>query len=106
MLTLAKDSDNLVRLDKLRNASTDAYVNTATVTFTLREKDDALTAVSGATNISMAYVAGSNGRYEGILQDSVVMVADREYWLDVTAIDGASKLFRRCESVCRTRAIE
>jgi hypothetical protein len=57
---LAINSDNLIRLDGLTNASSGAYINNATVTYALLDNTGA-TVTSG----SLSSVAASNGRYEG-----------------------------------------
>jgi hypothetical protein len=56
------NSDNLARLDGLTNASSGAYINNATVTFTMLDING-----NTVTNGSMTFVAASNGRYEGTI---------------------------------------
>jgi hypothetical protein len=103
MLTLYKDSDNLIRWDEMKNVADDTYVNDATVTFTLRDED--ATAISGATDVPMSYVASSNGRYQGTLQSTVSLLdpsdPSRIYLLDVSATSGGTLVgFRRIP--CKT----
>jgi hypothetical protein len=97
-------SDVLVRLDKLKNASTDAYINSATVTFTL--KDSAGAAVQGPT--SMGYVAASNGRYEGVITNatSTGLSQTEAYTVEVTATSGSYVLFRKLSCVARYRSLQ
>jgi hypothetical protein len=97
-------SDNLVRLDSLTNSSTGAFINTATVTFTLF--DSTGTAVAGATSVTMPFVAGSNGRYEGSITNAVSagLTLNAQYRIDITATSGAIQLFRRISAVAKFRA--
>ena len=80
-------NDNLVEIIGLQNAASDAYLNGATVTFTLKDSADA--AVTGATTISMTYVSGSSGDYRGTLADTVSLTADAKYTCEITADGGA-----------------
>lgn len=70
-------NDNSVFLSGLRNSSDDSYINDATVSFTVY--DDACNQLAGAIGVSMAYVSASNGRYRGVLQSTVDLVAGKEY---------------------------
>ena len=91
-LPLYISSDNLLQLDALKLAADDSYVNDATVTFTLKDADEAV--VTGADTISMPYVASSNGRYQGTLQ-STVSLEGAKYYLEITATSGENVLFKR-----------
>jgi hypothetical protein len=82
---LAINSDNLVRLDGLTNASSAAYINNATVTYALLDNTGA-TVTSG----SLSYVAASNGRYEGTVAYTISLTLNAFYTLQVTAIGGGS----------------
>lgn len=97
---LSIGSDNLVRLDALTNASTLAYVNSATVNYVL--KDAAGTVVVSST--SMSYVASSNGRYEGTIQDNVSLTENALYTIEITATSGSTVLFRRIPCVAKYRS--
>ncbi len=88
-------ADNLVEWDGLKDASNGNYLNSATVTFTL--KDSAGTAVTGASAIAMTYVALSNGKYQGTLESTVSLTEGGKYWLEVTATSGTIVGFRRIE---------
>jgi hypothetical protein len=99
---LSIGSSNLVRLDALTNASTGAYVNDATVTFTL--KDAAGSVVSGLANVSMPYVAASNGRYEGIIPSSAALALNALCTLEITTTSGSLVLFRRLSCVAKYRS--
>lgn len=97
---LSIGSDNLVRLDALTNASSGAYVNSATVNYVL--KDAAGTVIVAST--SMPYVASSNGRYEGTIQETVTLVENALYTIEITATSGSTVLFRRIPCVAKYRS--
>ncbi len=78
-------NDNLLRVSGLRDDSTGAYINTATVTVTL--KDSGGSPVSGqAWPLTLAHVTGTNGRYQGTLEETLVLVADTEYTAEIDAV--------------------
>lgn len=79
-------NDNVVELNGLKNISTDSYINSATVTFTLKDSDG--DSVTGATNISMSYVASSDGIYRGTLADTVTLSHNTLYTCEVTINGG------------------
>lgn len=93
-------SDNIVRLDRLKNASTDAYVNTATVTFTLKDASGAV--LQGPT--TMSYVAASNGRYDGIIEDTLSLPENASYTVEITATLGTTVLFRKISCIAKYRS--
>lgn len=101
---IAIASDNLVRLDALTNASTGAYVNNATCTFTL--KDSSGNVFQALANVSMPYVGGTNGRYEGTIPNaaSSQMAVNSRYTCEVTANVGGTILFRKLSCVAQYRA--
>jgi len=96
MLTLFVNSDNLIRWDGMTLASTGVYVNDATVTYAIKTAAGA--AVPGASG-SLTYVTSRNGRYDGVCESSVTLIADRTYYLEVTAVAGGANGFRRVECV-------
>jgi hypothetical protein len=97
---LSVGSDNLVRLDLLTNASTGAYVNNATVTFSF--KDAAGNPLVGP--VSMTNV-NSTGRYEGtLLQSAYTLVAETNYLIEITANSSGTILFRRLYCIAKVRA--
>src|SRR5689334_22964735 len=97
-------SDNLVRLDLLQNASTLAYVNAATVTFTLLDSTGAV--VGGQQNIAMAYIAASKGRYEGTLPASITttLTLNALYTIQITATYLGITLFRKLSCMAKYRS--
>jgi hypothetical protein len=95
-------SSNLVRLDALTDASSGAYVNSATATFTL--KDASGSVVSGLSGVSMAYVSASNGRYEGTIPNTAALTLNAPYTLEITTTSGSLVLFRRLSCVAKYRS--
>ena len=99
MRALFISSDNLIEWDEMLNVATDTYINNATVTFTL--KTTAGVAVTGAENVSMAYVAASNGKYQGIIESTVDLgAAGTEYDLEIT-VSSSPQAFRRIRCVAQ-----
>jgi hypothetical protein len=71
------------------------FVNDATVTFQL--KNSAGTAVSGGSG-TCTYVTGSQGCYEGVLEDGVSLTENAVYYLEVTATGSSDRIgFRRMQ---------
>lgn len=66
----------------LYDNNTESFVNDATVTFAL--KDSANAAVSGASG-TCSYVTGTEGVYEGVLEDAVALTENDTYYLEITA---------------------
>lgn len=101
LLKLCVDSDNLIEWDEMKDVYDDTYVNDATVTFTLKDADG--DAVADAEDIPMPYVGNSNGKYNGTLQSTVVLVDGDTYYLEISATSGALVGFRRCQAVAQYR---
>jgi len=89
------NEDNMVKITGLKDAETGDYVNDATGTFDVLDEDG--TAVAGMTNITITYVAGSNGDYAGYLDK--LLAADltqlERYQVAITMASGAKDLYRR-----------
>jgi hypothetical protein len=95
--TLFRKNDNLIEWTWLSQSTDGAYVNDGVVTFTLysgyalESGTGARSASAGAINavaagpISMSYVAGSNGKYQGKLPASVDLDLSLEYTLEINA---------------------
>lgn len=92
-LELHVGEDNLIEWLSMQDAADDSYINDATVTATL--KDPAGAAVTNASNISLSYVAGSNGDYQGVIPENAALVRRKEYFLEVTAVSAGRNGFRR-----------
>jgi hypothetical protein len=97
---LSVDSDNLVRLDLLTNASTGAYINNATVTFNFKDQNgNLLVGPVSMTNVN------ATGRYEGtLLQSAYPLVAETSYLFEITANSSGTILFRRLYCIAKVRA--
>jgi hypothetical protein len=97
---IAINSDNLVRLDSLTNASSGAFVNNATVSFSLLDS----TGNTIISNSSMAYVTGSNGRYEGTIPFSTTINLNALYTIQVTAVGAGFQIFRKLSCIGKYRS--
>ena len=76
------EHDNLLRVDLLKNKSTDAFINNATVQADeLLDKND-VDVLGGV--LSMPYVASSQGRYEATLQNTLSLTAGEFYTAKIT----------------------
>lgn len=86
--TLYVGNDHRLTVDGLRDPDGN-YVNTAEVSATLLDAHGA--EVEGETwPVSLAYVAESDGRYRGILDDAIELVDGKSYTLVIDAVDGES----------------
>jgi hypothetical protein len=92
----------MVRLDALTNASSGAYVNTATVTFTLKDTNG--TVVGSLSAVSMLYVGSSNGRYEGTIPNGTALTLNALYTVEITATQGSIVLFRKLSCIAKYRS--
>ena len=83
-------NDTLLELDKLRRASTGAFINDATVTYAIKSDSSGApgSTLSGGTG-SLSYVTGSNGKYQGTIESSVTTTAGSLYWIEVTFSSGS-----------------
>lgn len=82
-MKLYVSNTNEVQLIGLQNESTKAYINDATVTFTLKDADGNV--VENLLDQAMAYVTASNGCYKGSIADTVVLQVGHRYFVEVTA---------------------
>ncbi len=72
--------DNLIEWVDMIRADTGAYVNDATVAFTVKN--------SGGTTVasgSCSYVAASDGLYQGIADAATVLTDGEQYTIELTA---------------------
>jgi len=94
MLVFYRDNDNLIRWDGMNRASDNVYVNDAVTTYELKDSDEVLVASGNLT-----YVAGSNGRYQGVVDASVDLGAVNDVvWLEASAATpGGLEGFRRIQ---------
>lgn len=76
-------NDTLLVVDELKNVATDAFINSATVTGQLKTAAGVL--VGGV--IALAYVAASDGKYRGTIEEDIDVSANTAYevWIDADA---------------------
>ena len=96
-MTLHIGEDNNVYWRGLQRESDGEYVNDATVTFTVRNSQGI--ALTGAEDVTLVNVAGSDGDYIGVLDAGVPLEERTHYLLELTALVGSSKGFRRIPCV-------
>ena len=89
--TIYRKNDNSVEWTWLKDATSDEYVNDGTVTFTLYHTYSlaAATGVASGTSVhgpvTMSYVTGSNGKYQGKLPYTVALDLSKEYTIEINA---------------------
>lgn len=81
--------------------SDDVYVNDATVTATVKDSDGV--DVPGAVGIVLSYVSGSNGNYEGVLPDTVALVAGSKYMIHYTGTRGGLTYHAEVPAIAKVR---
>ena len=77
-------NDTLIQLDEAHDEQTGAYLNAATVTFNLKTNAGDIV----VSDTAMAYVAGSNGKYQGTLQSGTALTANTKYTLEIALSEG------------------
>lgn len=88
VLKFYANNTNVVEINGLRNAVTDAYVNDATVTLTVEDADG--TEVSGVSwPVAGSYIASSDGIYQIVVATDAVFTVGRKYTAKVTATSGS-----------------
>lgn len=100
---LYDNNDNILEVDGLKNDLTGVFLNTATVTVTLKDATGAEVA-GDIWPKAMEYLDASNGIYRTTLPYSLVMTAGSRYSA-VIAADGGAGLHAEwtVECVCRAR---
>lgn len=90
-----RKNDTIIEWTWLSQSTNGAYINDGTVTFTLYHSyvlNTSTGAVSSGTVVSgpitMAYVAGSDGKYQGKLPASLSLDLSLEYTLEINATAG------------------
>ena len=92
-LPVFKSAPTLLRLDEVRKASDETYVNSG-LTMTFAIKDSAEATVTNGTG-SLSYIAASNGRYEGTIPSNVgLTVGQSGAHIEIT-VTGTVSDFRR-----------
>lgn len=93
-LSVYVSSDNLVTLDELTDPIDDSFVNDATCTAKLTTDAAGASTVSGSS-ITLTYVTGSDGKYQGAMPSTVSLTAGTTYYLFVTAESGTQNITLR-----------
>jgi hypothetical protein len=104
MNAISVGADNLVQWDRMTDPSTGSYVNNATVTFTLYTAAGGV--ISGVENVSMPYVAGSSGRYQGWIPYDTGLVSGQRYKLVITSTWSGKRGYRVGNFVAQSRGME
>ena len=81
--TLYIGNDHVIAVDGLRNADTGDYINTATVTATLKVSTTG-EIIDGP--IALSYQIGSNGNYRGTLPHDTPLELGVEYTMQYDAV--------------------
>jgi hypothetical protein len=77
-------NDQSIELTGLQDAISEAYINDASVTATVKTKEGV--AVTGQSwPLTLAYVAASDGNYRGNLEDGLELIEATMYVIEVTA---------------------
>lgn len=76
-----------------------SYVNDATVTFLVKDSAGATVSNSSGT---CTYVTGTQGCYEGVLEDNASLTENSTYYLQITATASSDRIgFRRIQYTAR-----
>jgi len=87
-------ADNVVQLGGFQNAIDSSYLNSATVTCTI--KDTSGTAVTGISwPVTLDYVAASNGIYRATIDKAIVLTYGSIYHVEITAAESGIDGFWR-----------
>jgi len=81
-------NDQLLFVDGLQDED-GSYVNVATVLATLKNREG--TVIAPISALTLAYVPTSNGRYEGVVEDTFNPPKGGGYTLFVDSTDGTTK---------------
>lgn len=89
------DNDHFPRLKDFYNRDTQAFDQGATVTVRITDMADVDVDVNGAPAwpITMAYVAGTDAEYTGVIDKLVALVVDTQYKVKITAVSGSYNAF-------------
>lgn len=92
------NTDNLIEVKRLKDASNDADVNDATITAQVKNAAGAV--IIGSTPIPVNYVSGSAGKYQGIIDKlaitASIVTENVWYYLELTGTaPGGKDMFRR-----------
>ena len=90
-LQFAIGTDNSVKIIGLTDNDDGTYVNDATVTGNLYHESDLVTPVDNGSDITLSYIAGSDGGYLGHIPDDVVWVEGHKHVFRATVVSGTKK---------------
>ncbi len=90
-------SDNVVELSGLKNEITGAFINNATVTAKVVDRNG-VDVAGQSWPVTLTYVSSSDGVYRGTLSDSMSLARFDLYTVQVTASAGAGlQQYWECE---------
>ena len=96
------NSDNVVQITGFQNAIDSTYLNSATVTCTI--KDTAGNEVSGISwPVTLDYVAASNGNYRATIDKAILLTYSNIYYVEITAAESGIDSFWRIPIHARYR---
>lgn len=107
MLKFYIGATNVVIYDGMRDLSAadpNAYVETATITATLKTQDGETVDEVNGVDIPLQFVPGSKGRYLGIFSKELAIEDGTEYVLEVTSANPDD--FRRIAVKAEYRGVE
>lgn len=84
-------NDQLINVIGAQDAVTEFYLNAATVTARVTDLDG--NDVAGQSwPTPLAYLAGTDGNYQGTLEDGMVLTAGQSYLIKVTIDNGGDEI--------------
>lgn len=87
------NNSNAILLQGLHDESNMAFINTATVEVTIKDRNNV--AIPGITwPKSMLYVTGTDGDYRAVLEDTIPFIAGAQYSAYIFANGGTNKIGR------------
>lgn len=89
-IILYQKNDQFIEIDGLKDGLAGTFVNNATVTATLKDRSGVV--VSEVNNLTLVYVAASNGKYRGLVEDTFNPTRGGGYTLVVEADQAGTKL--------------
>ncbi len=99
-IVLYQSNDQVVELFGLQDSLTGDYLNSATVTATLKRKG---IAIEGCDEISLNYILSSNGNYRGQVEETFNPPAKSGYVLHYDADQGGTVLHIEIPTVVKIR---
>jgi hypothetical protein len=95
-------NDTQIDVTGLQNADDSSYLNSATVTVTV--KDLAGSEVSGVSwPVTLSYESASNGNYTGAIDKDISIIESATYFVEITAAESGLDAFWRIQAVAQYR---